>query len=189
LTLADTPVRTDEALTAFNHIMEMETFSLLDDDKQSILRGDLNLDEVYKTRLLRIDLGTRSRTDPFQRWIHKCLRLFRYQRLSQISQNDSEELRDCNGHRHRWSGQNTILIAEIIGRIMTEVLTVVFLVTPLVILSHQSSKNIQLVIISVCILLLAFIVSICLKVSSFEMMAVSASYAAILSVFVSNIGC
>jgi hypothetical protein len=61
----------------------METFSLLDDEQQASLRDDLSLYEAHKTRLLRVDLGTRSRTDPFQRWLHKYLRAFRYWRLSQ----------------------------------------------------------------------------------------------------------
>lgn len=52
--------------------MNMQTFSLLD-EKQSSLRDDLNLYEVYKTRLLRVDLGARSQTDLFQRWFHRYL--------------------------------------------------------------------------------------------------------------------
>jgi hypothetical protein len=51
--------RTDEALAAFNNIMTMETFSLLDDEQQASLRDDLSLYEAHKTRLLRVDLGTR----------------------------------------------------------------------------------------------------------------------------------
>lgn len=62
----------DEALAAFNSIMNMQTFSPLD-EKQSSLRDDLNLYEVYKTRLLRVDLGARSQTDLFQRWFHRYL--------------------------------------------------------------------------------------------------------------------
>ncbi|KAF2469874.1 uncharacterized protein BDR25DRAFT_288333 [Lindgomyces ingoldianus] len=176
---------TDEALAAFNNIMTMETFSLIDDEKLSSMHGDLSLYEVYKTRLLRVDLGTRSRTDPFQRWFHRYLREFRYWKLSRKSQSNDEGLGSFSGH-HRWSYQNTILIAEVIGRVTTAALTAVFLVTPLAILSHESSKNVQLIVVSVCILILSFLVSLFLKVSSFEMMAVSAAYAAVLSVFVSN---
>jgi hypothetical protein len=58
--------------------MTMETFSLLDDTRQADLREYPSLYEAHKTRLLRVDLGTRSRTDPFQRWLHKYLRAFRY---------------------------------------------------------------------------------------------------------------
>ncbi|KAH0533250.1 hypothetical protein TsFJ059_001839 [Trichoderma semiorbis] len=46
----------DEALIAFNTIMSMDTFALLDDEKQCSLRKDITLYEMYKTRLLRITL-------------------------------------------------------------------------------------------------------------------------------------
>jgi hypothetical protein len=45
--------------------MTIETFSLLDDKQQANLRDDPSLYEVHKTRLLRVDLRIRSRTDPF----------------------------------------------------------------------------------------------------------------------------
>lgn len=171
---------------SFNSIMNMETFSLLDDERQSSLQDDLCLRELHKTRLIRVDLGTRARTDPFQRWLHKYLRSFRYWRLLKKSHSDSEGLGSIAKPR-RWSYQNTILIAEMIGRVTTAALIAAFLVTPLAILSRESSKNIQLAVISVCILVLAFLVSLFLKVSSFEIMAVTAAYAAVLSVFVSNV--
>ncbi|PVH69243.1 hypothetical protein DL98DRAFT_474033 [Cadophora sp. DSE1049] len=180
-------VHTDEALAAFNNIVTMETFSLLDDEKQASLRDDLSLYEVHKTRLLRVDLGTRSRTDPFQRWLHKYLRAFRYWRLSRKAKSNSEGLGSVAGRQQRWSYQNTILIAEIIGRVTTAALTAIFIIAPLAIMSHESSKNVQLIVVSVCIIILSFLVSLFLKVSSFEMMAVSAGYAAVLSVFVSNV--
>ncbi|KAF2012942.1 hypothetical protein BU24DRAFT_425539 [Aaosphaeria arxii CBS 175.79] len=176
----------DEALASFNNIMSMETFSLLDDEQQSSLRDDICLHEKHKTRLLRVDLGTRARTDPFQRWLHRYLRAFRYWRLSTKSLSDSEG-RGSIAKSTRWSRQNTVLIAEMIGRVTTAVLTAVFLIVPLAIMSHQSSKNTQLIVISACILILAFLMSFFLRVSSFEMMAVTAAYAAVLSVFVSNV--
>ena len=166
--------------------MNMETFSLLDDEHQSSLRDDLCLHEIHRTRLLRVDLGTRARTDPFQRWLHKYLRAFRYWRLSKKSHVDSERLGPIT-KSSRWSHQNTILIAEMVGRVTTAALTAVFLVAPLAVLSNESSKNTQLAVICVCILILAFLVSLFLKVSSFEIMAVTAAYAAVLSVFVSNV--
>ncbi len=179
---------TDEALAAFNKIMLMETFSLIDDEKQSSLWGDLTLDEVYKTRLLRVDLGTRSRTDPFQRWLHRFLRAFRYWGLSNKARNNEEGLGSFAGEHRRWSYQNTIRKAEIIGRVTTAVLTTIFLMTPLVIFSRESSRDVQLVVLFVFLLFLSFLMSLFLKVSSYEMMAVSAAYAAVLSVFVSNNG-
>lgn len=186
-TQANEKLTPDEALQAFNNLMAMETFSLIDDEKQANLRDNLNLYEVYKTRLLRVDLGTRTRTDPFQRWLHRYLRAFRFWRLSKRSQNNTEDLGSPTENRRQWSYQNTILIADIVGRVTTAILTAVFLVIPLAILSHQPSKNVQLVVVSVWILVLSFLVSLFLKVSSFEMMAISAAYAAVLSVFVSNV--
>jgi hypothetical protein len=167
--------------------MTMETFSLLDDEKQSSLRDDLSLYEIDKTRLLRVDLGTQARKDPFQRWLHKYLRAFRYWRLSRKSQNNTKGLDSLVGERRQWPYQNTILIAEIIGRVVTATLTAVFLVAPLAILSRELSKDIQLVVVAVWIFVLSFLVSLFFKVSNFEMMAVSAVYAAVLSVFVSNV--
>ncbi|KAH7061789.1 hypothetical protein BKA63DRAFT_547831 [Paraphoma chrysanthemicola] len=174
-------------LAAFNNIMTMDTSSLLDDEQQASLRDDLSMYEVHKTRLLRVDLGTRSRTDPFQRWLHKYLRAFRYWRLSRKARSNSEGLGSVAGRQQRWSYQNTILIAEVIGRVTTAALTAVFIIAPLAIMSHESSKNIQLIVVSVCSIILSFVVSLFLKLSSFEMMAVSAGYAAVLSVFVSNV--
>ncbi|KAK3312588.1 hypothetical protein B0H66DRAFT_570940 [Apodospora peruviana] len=177
----------DEALAAFNNIMSMETFSLLDDEKQSNLRDDLTLYEKYNTRLLRADLGTRSRTDPFQRWLHRHFRAFRYWRLSRKNQYNGEGLGYAARQHRGWSYQNTILIAEVTGRLVTAMLTAIFLIAPLVVLSYRSSKETQLVIVSLCILILSFLVSLFLRVSSFEIIALSAAYAAVLSVFVSNI--
>lgn len=39
-----------------NDLMKMENFALLDDGKQASLRDDLSLPEIYKTRLVRVDL-------------------------------------------------------------------------------------------------------------------------------------
>lgn len=162
----------------------METFSLIDDEKQSSMRTDLTLPEIYKTRLLRVDLGPRSRTDPFQRWIHKYLRGFRYWKLSR-SQRSEEGLGSVK-RGHRWSSQNTALIATVLGRIISAVVTAIFLVVPFAILSGNLTREAQLIIVSVCILCFSFLVAIMLRVSNFEMMALSAAYAAVLTVFVSN---
>jgi Ca2+/Na+ antiporter len=83
--------------------------------------------------------------------------------------------------------QSTILIAEVIRRVVTAVLITAFLIAPLSISSHESSKDIQLTLVAVWILVLSFVVSLFLKISSFEMTAVSAAYAAVLSVSVSNV--
>ncbi|KAE8855023.1 hypothetical protein PTNB29_09274 [Pyrenophora teres f. teres] len=165
----------------------METFSLIDDEKQCILRDDLELEEKYITRLVRVDLGTRARNDPSQRWLHKHLRAYRYWRLQRKAQNDAEGLSSATGGGREWSYQNTILIAEIVGRVIAATGTAVFLIAPLAILSHESSKDLQLVVVSVWIVVLSVFVSLFRKTSSFEMMAILAAYAAVLSVFVSNV--
>jgi hypothetical protein len=176
----------DEAVLAFNGIMAMETFSLLDDEKQSSTRHDLSLYEMYKTRLLRVDLESRSRVDPFQRQIRKYLRGFRYWRLSRKLQDDAEILGSFPMD-HKWSYQNTILVANILSRLAAAVITGSFLVVPLAILSQQQSRGLQLMVVSVFILAFAFLVAGLLKASNLELMVVSAAYAAVLSVFVSNI--
>jgi Ca2+/Na+ antiporter len=86
---------------------------------------------------------------------------------------------------HRWYNQNTILIAEIAGRVITTVITGVFLVVPLATLTHQS-RNTQIVIASILLLVFSFIVAATLKVSNLETMVISAAYAAVLATFVSN---
>ncbi|KAI1083687.1 hypothetical protein F5B20DRAFT_568750 [Whalleya microplaca] len=175
----------DEALITFNKIMSMETFSLLDDEKQSSLRDDLTLFEIYKTRLLRTDQGPRSQQDPFQRWIHQWLRDFRYWRLCKRYQGDSERLRVSDA-RSGWSYQRTTLLAGVISRLVLAAVTAIFLTVPLVLLSRDISRRVQLAVISTCIVVFSCVVTVMLKVSNLEVMLVSAAYAAILAVFVSN---
>lgn len=164
--------------------MTMETFALIDDEKQASLRDDLTLPEMFKTRLVRTDLETRTRTDPFQRWLHRHLRTFRYWRLK--AKNVHQESNAFSRSRPSWSYQNTILVADVVGRISTASLVILFLVVPLALLSRELSQRAQLIIVASCITFLTFLVSLTLKVSSFEIMAVSAAYAAVLSVFVSS---
>ena len=174
----------DEALHAFNGITNMETMSLLDDERQSSMRKDLTLHEKYETRLVRTDLGGRSRTDPFQRWLHKHLRSFRYWRMSKkVESNPEAQISVENGSN--WSNQNTILIANITGRVITAVMTGAILVVPLTLLS-AAVDSAQLGTVSGFILLFSFLVGSLLNVSNYETMVVSAAYAAVLSVFVSN---
>ncbi|KAK8859455.1 hypothetical protein PGQ11_010189 [Apiospora arundinis] len=173
----------DEALFAFGQIMAMETVSLLDDERSSSLRTDLTLHEMYNTRLIRLDLGTRSRTDPFQRWLHKQLRAFRYWRMSNRQSNAASFISPPGNH---WSHQNTVLIASIAGRFVTSIVIAVFLVVPLAVLSALSSRGTQLAVVSIFIVVFSIVVAAMLKVSNYEMMVVAAAYAAILSVFVSN---
>ncbi|KAI0552451.1 hypothetical protein F4679DRAFT_89771 [Xylaria curta] len=188
LRLRDLLKQYDEALAAFHNIMSMETFSLLDDEKQSRLRSDLTLHEIYKTRLLRLDIGTRSRTDPFQRQFHKYIRAFWYRKWSGQPDSDNAETRGLPEGSHRWSYQNTVVFAEMIGHIMTAMVVAIFLTAPLMILSYLPSKNTQLMTASVFIFVFSFLVGIMLKISNLETMAVAAAYAAVIATFVSNLG-
>jgi hypothetical protein len=162
----------------------METFSLLDDEQLSSQREGFNLYEIYNTRLLRTDVGTRARTDPFQRRIHRYLRYFRYWRLSRNHGQDSEASRSSPVGRS-WSSQNTLLIADVAGRVITAVTIGIFLIIPLVTIFYQP-RNIQIAIVAAFIVGFSLIVAATMKVSNLEMMAVTAAYAAVLATFVTN---
>lgn len=179
----------DDGLAVFNQIMAMETFSMLDDQRQSALRTDLSLYETYKTRLVRVDLGLRTLQDPFNRGLHKYLRWFRYWKLSGKSPKDHESgppLSYCDRSTQKWSYQNTVVLADTIWRVLVAVVANVFIVVPLAILSFQSSKGTQLITIAVWIVAFSFLVSIFFKASNQATVAVIAAYAAVLSVFISN---
>ncbi|KAL7795765.1 hypothetical protein V8C37DRAFT_27748 [Trichoderma ceciliae] len=175
----------DEAVIAFNTIMSMDTFSLLDDEKQCSLRTDLSLYEMYNTRLLRVDQASRTQQDPLQRSIHRFLRRRRYLKISKSTHDNIEGARPI-GANQQWSSQNTGLIADVISRIVMGVVMAIFLIAPLIVLSHEPRKSIQITTISVCIVAFACLVSVTLRASNLEMMVVSAAYAAIISVFISN---
>lgn len=169
--------------------MAMETFSLLDDEKQASQRTDLSLYEKYKTRLVRVDLRPRTAQDPFERRLHKLLRGFRFWSLSRKAQSVRDEEGRLGARRadHKWSYQNTIILAEAAGRFLVATATSLFLIVPLAILTNEVGKTIQLLVVSGFILVFSFLVSVTLRASNLEAMMVSAAYAAVLSVFVSNI--
>ena len=167
--------------------MAMDTFALIDDEVQCCLHTELNLHEKYKTRLLRLDQPPRARQDPFQRRIHQLLRLSRYRRKTKQSRADADAERcESPPPSRSWSSQNTALLADIIGRVVMACLTGLFLTVPLTTLTYEVHRGTQLGIISACILAFACLVSVMLRASNLEMMVVTAAYAAILSVFVSN---
>ncbi|KAI9700483.1 MAG: hypothetical protein M1820_006782 [Bogoriella megaspora] len=176
----------DDALAAFNNIMAMETFSLIDDEKHASLYRNLSIQERYRTRLVRADLGSRAKVDPFQRRVHNLLRKFQYWKLSRKPENDPESIKS-RAEGHQWSYQNTVLVSAIVGRFVVTAITIIFLVVPLAVLSQNVSKQVQLAVISVCIVLFAALVSTMLRISNAELMVVSAAYAAVLSVFISNV--
>lgn len=167
--------------------MSLETFSLLDDEQQSSCRQELSLPEMHKMRLLRVDRQFgRIWEDPIQRWLQKTLRNRHYRNIAaRNSSAEGSSLSDVSGAKE-WSQQSTSYVASIIARVISALLLAAFLLVPLVLLSEQSSKGIQLAIIAVSIILFCCVVSVMLKVSHLEMIIVCAAYTAILSVFISN---
>ncbi|RFU24804.1 hypothetical protein B7463_g11530, partial [Scytalidium lignicola] len=180
----------DDGLASFAKIMAMETCSMLDDERQTNLRTDLSLYEIYNTRLVRVDLGPRTFQDPFHRRLHKYLRWFRYWKLSRQSSTDHEQGPPSPIYRDRstqkWSYQNTTVIADVMWRVLVALAANVFIVVPLAILSYQSSKRTQLITVSAWIVVFSFLASIFFKASNQATVAVIAAYAAVLSVFISN---
>ncbi|KAK8002323.1 hypothetical protein PG989_002042 [Apiospora arundinis] len=183
LKLRDLLQQYDEGLASFGRIMAMETISLLDVEKQASSQSHLSLFEKYNTRLIRIDVGTRSRADPFQRWLHKKLRAFRYWRISKGQDSPGSFMTLPKGV---WPYQNTVLIASVAGRIVTTLIVALFLITPLAVLSAGSIAGNRLAVICLFVALFSIVVGATLKVSSYEMMAASAAYAAVIAVFVSS---
>lgn len=169
--------------------MSMETCSMLDDERQSYLRTDLSLYEKYNTRLVRVDLGPRTSQDPINRCIHKCLRWFRYWRISRRSIADDEcasQPAHSDRSRRRWSYQSTVVLADVVWRVLVALAANIFIVVPMVVLSLQSSKRTQLITVSIWIVVFSFLASIFFKASNQATVAVIAAYAAVLSVFISN---
>lgn len=182
----------DEGLVSFNQIMMMETFALADNSWQASLRSDnQNPYELYKTRLVRVDTVSRSRSgDLLRRSLRKYLRAFwffirfrgKHAHQKHSSYSSATEL-ESNLKR---SYQNTSLLADIITRFLVALIAGAFLVTPLAILSHQSTSEAHLVTISVFVVFFSLLVSLLTRATNEEMMVASAAYAAVLSVFLSN---
>lgn len=68
---------------------------------------------------------------------------------------------------------------------ITILVTLLFLILPLALLSQEVDKRRQLIVVSVFILFFALVVAMGLKMPSYQIMAVCAAYAAVLSTFVS----
>ncbi|KZZ92852.1 hypothetical protein AAL_05884 [Moelleriella libera RCEF 2490] len=117
----------DEALLAFNKIMSLDTFSLLDDEKQCSFRTDLSLPEMFETRLLRVDRAPRLRQDPLEHSIRRVFRWLRYIRISRAaSSSDAERAYQIRGFGHS-NSQNTALIAKVVSRVILAAATITFL--------------------------------------------------------------
>ncbi|CZR52869.1 uncharacterized protein PAC_02746 [Phialocephala subalpina] len=187
LKLRDLLRQYDDGIAAFNRIMAMETCSLIDDQPRFTRRTDLSLHEIYNTRLVRVDLAPRTLQDPLQRCLNKCLRWFRFRRLSKNPDNErGVSPTYCDRTTHKWSYQNTVAVADIVWRILVALAANIFIVVPLAILSYQSSKGTQLITVSVWVVVFSFLTSIFFRASNQATVAVISAYAAVLSVFISN---
>ncbi|KAG8159521.1 hypothetical protein KVR01_010158 [Diaporthe batatas] len=177
----------DDAIIAFNTIMSMERCSLLDDEKAARARTDLTVPEMYETRLLRPDLPPRSRVDPLSHWLHRLLRDLQYWRLRRRGPPGCELGKaDSSPRAPPVSSQNSAALANLLGRLVSTLVAGVFLVVPLVILGPRTASTLQLAVVAGFILLFSLVVATLVRASNLETLAVSAAYAAILSVFVSN---
>ena len=186
--LANANAFLDETLIACNQIMLMETFAPAD---QSSPGSDLNTYEIYKTRLLRVDLPPRRDSrDPLRHSLRKFLRTIRFYFLYGTARgkevdslfSSASELES----KLKRPDQNTALIADFFTRFLVALLASAFLIVPLILLSLQASNKEHLITVSVFIVVFAFLVSLLSKASNSETMAAAAAYAAVLVVFVSN---
>ena len=91
-----------------------------------------------------------------------------------------------NKTTHKSSYQNTTAIADIVWKVLVALLANIFIVAPLAILSYQSKRGIQLVIVSIWVVVFSLLISIFFKASNQATVAAIAAYAAVLSVFISN---
>lgn len=170
--------------------MSLETFALADNiSKASQIQG-VHPYEKFKTRLVRIDLPPRHGSrDPIQHYLRKGFRrLWYYLNKTNLAGDGRGPLNRRtvpNPSLERIWG-NTARVAEIFTRFLIALVAGAALVCPLAILSVQPSANGRLLVVVVCIVVFCFIVSTLSKATNYEAMAVSAAYAAVLTVFLSN---
>lgn len=170
----------------------METFSLADNTAYSVTRTDLHAYEKFKTRMLRVDLPFRQNSrDPIQHYLRKGLRRLWYTlSIAKLRTEDEENGRRASfpGVTARWERLylNTARVAEAVTRFVIASMAGASLVVPLWILSLQNSQESRLMVVMGCIAIFCFLISLLSKASNYETMAVSAAYAAVLTVFVSN---
>lgn len=182
----------DESLEAFNTLMSMETFSLVDNISQSSVRQDIRAYEKFKTRMLRVDLPRRnSSRDPIQHFLRKGLRRLWYAFSFWKLREDDEEQRRTGSFSKMMASwdrtyQNTARIAEAMTRFVIAMIAGAALIVPLVVLSHQNSQQSRLLVVILFVFIFCFLLSLLSKASNYETMAASAAYAAVLTVFVSN---
>jgi hypothetical protein len=112
--------------------MNMQTIALSDSNWLSSLRTDINHQETFKTKLLRLDLPPSTKRDPIRYFHHRWLRKLWFKaRIKSL--NPEATIPNFQGYR------NTVLIADILTRFIFGLLAGAFLIIPLVVLSYQMS--------------------------------------------------
>lgn len=139
---------------------------------------------MYKTRLIRVDLPP-AQADPIQRTLHIWLRKLWYTKRVKSSNPETPTAASAIPN-FSYGYQNTITIANITARFLFACVAGSFLVFPLLILSYQEKLRTRLLTISLFIVVFAIILSLAAPASNQTVMATSAAYAAVLSVFVST---
>ncbi|KKY18771.1 hypothetical protein UCDDS831_g05794 [Diplodia seriata] len=172
----------DDALLRFNQMMQMQTFALSDDAWHSDFRGDLNKWEQSKTRLVRTDLPAARIRSPLESGLNHLLRAAGQTWKNQRS---SAPDRDAEAQQTGLAPRNVIRATKCITCFLVAVFSAAVLVVPLLLLSDQSNAA-ELLKIGMFIVVLCFAVSFCSGSSALATMGVTAAYAAVLVVFISN---
>ena len=169
----------------------METFTLSNNRWQFNTRENTNSYEVFKSRLVRVDLPRRTGSrDILRHYLQKSLRaiwFFAYFRqasgssVSHIPPSESPSVLERNSSKQSY--QNTAQLVDFLTRFIVAISSCAFLVVPLATLSTARSHNAQLALISVFIVLFCLLISSLSKASNQEIMTASAAYAAVLVVF------
>jgi hypothetical protein len=179
----------DDALIAFNTVVNMETFALTDNMELARRRIDITPQEACQTRLVRVDLPSGRSRDPLRGTLTRWLRGLRQRRLDRLAL--SAEATGLHRHNSVFNfkplSQNTVLLTDMIARFLVAIAACVLLVVPLVILNYQGRRAAHLVTVSVCIVVFSLLVSLASKASNQETMAAAAAYAAVLVVFVGSV--
>ncbi|TGO57574.1 hypothetical protein BCON_0064g00440 [Botryotinia convoluta] len=174
----------DEAIINFNSISRLQTIALSDCGWLSTIRDDITMEEMYLTRLMRVDLAPAD-SDPIRRALHRWLRKFWYaKRVMSSNLESSKRTPMAPGVSQRY--QNTITIADIMARFLFACVAGASLVFPLVILSYQERLHTRLLTITLCIIVFAIVLSLTAPASNQTVMGTAAAYAAVLSVYVST---
>lgn len=64
----------DNAVLAFNNIMNLQTIALSDSEWLSSLPNNISMQETFKTRLLRLDLPPSTQRDAIRYFLHRWIR-------------------------------------------------------------------------------------------------------------------